>query len=220
MEKKAGNFIEEFIEEDLAAGRYDHVKTRFPPEPNGFLHIGHVKALCIDFGIAQKYGGSCNLRFDDTNPTKEDTVFVEGIQNDIRWLGFAWDELHFASDFFERLYDIACQLIKKGVAYVDDQTPEQMRENRGTLTKPGVNSPYRDRTVEENLTCSSGCGTGSSPTAAGCCGPKSIWRLPTCSCGTQPCTASCATITTRPEISGASTPCTISSIPSRTPSKG
>ena len=151
MEKKAGNFIEEFIEEDLAAGRYDHVKTRFPPEPNGFLHIGHVKALCIDFGIAQKYGGSCNLRFDDTNPTKEDTVFVEGIQNDIRWLGFAWDELHFASDFFERLYDIACQLIKKGVAYVDDQTPEQMRENRGTLTKPGVNSPYRDRTVEENL---------------------------------------------------------------------
>ena len=114
MEKKAGNFIEEFIEEDLAAGRYDHVKTRFPPEPNGFLHIGHVKALCIDFGIAQKYGGSCNLRFDDTNPTKEDTVFVEGIQNDIRWLGFAWDELHFASDFFERGCTISPASSQKG----------------------------------------------------------------------------------------------------------
>ena len=150
-EKRASNFIEEFIEEDLAAGRYDHVKTRFPPEPNGFLHIGHVKALCIDFGIAQKYGGQCNLRFDDTNPTKEDTVFVEGIQNDIEWLGFHWDELHFASDFFERLFEIACDLIKKGVAYVDDQTAEQMRESRGTLTKPGVNSPYRDRSAEENL---------------------------------------------------------------------
>jgi len=150
-EKRASNFIEEFIEEDLQQGRFDHVKTRFPPEPNGYLHIGHVKALCIDFGIAKKYNGSCNLRFDDTNPAKEDTVFVEGIQRDIEWLGFKWAELHFASDFFPRLYEIACDLIRKGHAYVDDQTPEQMRENRGTLTKPGVNSPYRDRSVEENL---------------------------------------------------------------------
>ncbi len=150
-ERRAANFIEEFIEEDLAAGRYDHVKTRFPPEPNGFLHIGHVKALCIDFGIAQKYGGKCNLRFDDTNPTKEDSVFVDGIEADIKWLGFEWDELHFASDFFGRLYEIARGLIKKGVAYVDDQSPEQMRANRGTLTQPGVDSPYRNRSVEENL---------------------------------------------------------------------
>ena len=150
-EKRAANFIEEFINEDLASGRYDHVRTRFPPEPNGYLHIGHAKALCIDFGIAQKYGGKCNLRFDDTNPSKEEAAFVEGIQADIEWLGYKWDELHFASDFFGRLYEIAKDMIRRGVAYVDDQTPEQMRANRGTLTKPGVNSPYRDRSVEENL---------------------------------------------------------------------
>lgn len=149
--RHAANFIEEFVEEDLARGRCDHVRTRFPPEPNGFLHIGHAKALCIDFGIAQKYGGKCNLRFDDTNPTKEDSTFVENIENDIRWLGFAWDELHFASDFFEKLYEIACTLIEKGVAYVDDQSPEQMRINRGTLTQPGRNSPDRDRSKAENL---------------------------------------------------------------------
>ena len=150
-EKRAANFIEEFINEDLADGRFDHVRTRFPPEPNGYLHIGHAKALCIDFGIAQKYGGKCNLRFDDTNPTKEEAAFVEGIQADIEWLGYKWDELHFASDFFGKLYEIACDMIRRGVAYVDDQTPEDMRVNRGTLTRPGVNSPYRDRSVEENL---------------------------------------------------------------------
>lgn len=150
-EKKASNFIEEFINEDLASGRFDHVRTRFPPEPNGYLHIGHAKALCIDFGIAKKYGGKCNLRFDDTNPTKEEAAFVEGIEADIKWLGYEWDELHFASDFFGRLYEIACDMIRRGVAYVDDQTPEEMHNNRGTLTKPGVNSPYRDRSVEENL---------------------------------------------------------------------
>ncbi|MBQ8972710.1 MAG: glutamine--tRNA ligase/YqeY domain fusion protein [Clostridia bacterium] len=150
-ERKAANFIEEFIDEDLKNGRFDHVRTRFPPEPNGYLHIGHAKALCIDFGIAQKYGGKCNLRFDDTNPTKEDAAFVEGIQADIEWLGYQWNELHFASDFFARLYEIACDMIRRGVAYVDDQTPEEMRVNRGTLTRPGVNSPYRDRSVEENL---------------------------------------------------------------------
>jgi glutaminyl-tRNA synthetase len=150
-ERRAANFIEEFIEEDLASGRCDHVRTRFPPEPNGYLHIGHAKAFCIDFGIAEKYGGKCNLRFDDTNPSKEDAVFVENIEKDIRWLGFEWDELHFASDFFERLYGIACALIEKGVAYVDDQSPDEMRKNRGTLTQPGVNSPYRDRSIAENL---------------------------------------------------------------------
>ena len=150
-ERRATNFIEENINQDLASGRFDHVKTRFPPEPNGYLHIGHAKALCVDFGIAKKYGGSCNLRFDDTNPAKEDKAFVEGIQADIEWLGFKWDNLYFASDFFDRLYEIACSMIRRGLAYVDDQSPEEMRKNRGTLTQPGVNSPYRDRTPEENL---------------------------------------------------------------------
>ena len=150
-EIRPANFIEEFINEDLASGRFDHVRTRFPPEPNGYLHIGHAKALCVDFGTARKYGGTCNLRFDDTNPTKEEAAFVEGIQADIEWLGYHWNELHFASDFFGRLYEIACDMIRRGLAYVDDQTPDEMRANRGTLTKPGVNSPYRDRTPEENL---------------------------------------------------------------------
>ena len=149
--RRPANFIEEFVEQDLASGRFDHVHTRFPPEPNGYLHIGHCKALCVDFGIAEKFGGKCNLRFDDTNPTKEETAFVEGIQRDIEWLGYKWDKLYFASDFFDRLYEIAKDMIRRGVAYVDDQTPEEMRANRGTLTKPGVNSPYRDRSVEENL---------------------------------------------------------------------
>ena len=149
--RRASNFIEENINQDLASGRFDHVKTRFPPEPNGYLHIGHAKALCVDFGTARKYGGSCNLRFDDTNPAKEEKAFVEGIQADIEWLGFKWDNLYFASDFFDRLYEIACSMIRRGLAYVDDQSPEEMRKNRGTLTQPGVNSPYRDRTPEENL---------------------------------------------------------------------
>ena len=149
--RRPANFIEDFVEQDLASGRFDHVHTRFPPEPNGYLHIGHCKALCVDFGIAEKFGGKCNLRFDDTNPTKEETAFVEGIQRDIEWLGYKWDKLYFASDFFDRLYEIAKDMIRRGVAYVDDQTPEEMRANRGTLTKPGVNSPYRDRSVEENL---------------------------------------------------------------------
>ena len=163
IERRANNFIEEFVEEDLANGRFDRVKTRFPPEPNGFLHIGHTKALCIDFEIAQKYGGSCNLRFDDTNPTKEKTAFVEGIQNDIAWLGFKWDKLFFASDFFDRLYDIAVDLIKKGVAYVDDQSAEEMRTSRGTLTKPGTNSPFRERSVEQNLSLFEGMKNGEYP---------------------------------------------------------
>ena len=150
-ERRPANFIEEFVAQDLASGRFDHVHTRFPPEPNGYLHIGHCKALCVDFGIAEKFGGSCNLRFDDTNPTKEETAFVEGSQRDIEWLGYKWDKLYFASDFFDRLYEIAKDMIRRGVAYVDDQTPEEMRKNRGTLTQPGVNSPYRDRSVEENL---------------------------------------------------------------------
>lgn len=154
MEEKATesvNFIHEAIDHDLADGVYDRVQTRFPPEPNGCLHIGHAKAICINFGTAEKYGGSCNLRLDDTNPTKEETEYVEAIKTDIQWLGYQWDNLYFASDYFDFLYECAIKLIQKGKAYVCDLTPEEIRSFRGTLTEPGQNSPYRDRSIEENL---------------------------------------------------------------------
>lgn len=144
------NFIEEIIEQSIAAGE-PRVHTRFPPEPNGYLHIGHAKSICLNFGMAKKYGGKCNLRFDDTNPVKEDVEYVDSIKEDIRWLGFEWAEEHYASDYFEQLYDWAVELIKKGLAYVDDQTQEEIRLGRGTVTQPGTNSPWRDRSVEENL---------------------------------------------------------------------
>ena len=146
-----GNFIEEFVKEDLKSGVYTKVQTRFPPEPNGYLHIGHAKAICIDFGIAERFGGTCNLRLDDTNPTKEDTEYVDAIKEDINWLGFQWDNVYYASDYFDFIYDCAIKLIKMGKAYVCDLTSDQIREYRGTLTEPGKNSPYRDRSVEENL---------------------------------------------------------------------
>ena len=145
------NFIHNFIDEDLENGVYDHVYTRFPPEPNGYLHLGHVKAMSIDFTTAEKYGGKCNLRYDDTNPVKEDVEFVEAQQRDIKWLGFTWDKLIWASEYFDTMYDAAVELIKKGKAYVDDLTQEQMKEYRGTLTEPGKESPWRNRSVEENL---------------------------------------------------------------------
>ncbi len=149
--KPSLNFIEEIIENDLNSGKHKSIITRFPPEPNGYLHIGHAKSICLNFGVAKKYGGRTNLRFDDTNPVKEDTEYVESIKEDIKWLGFQWAEEHYASDYFEQLYQWAIELIKKGLAYVDDQTLEEMRENRGTVQSPGKNSPYRDRSVEENL---------------------------------------------------------------------
>ena len=145
------NFIEEFIEEDIKEKGLTHIQTRFPPEPNGYLHIGHAKALAIDFTMAEKFGGSCNLRYDDTNPTKEDEEFVDAIQEDIAWLGFHWDNVFYGSDYFEECYELAVKLIKKGVAYVCDLSKDEMREYRGTLTEPGRNSPWRDRSVEENL---------------------------------------------------------------------
>ncbi len=150
-EEVASNFIHDFIDEDLEEGVYSRVQTRFPPEPNGYLHIGHAKAICINFGVKNKYNGICNLRLDDTNPTKEDTEYVEAIEEDIKWLGFDYDNVYYASDYFDFLYECAIKLIKKGKAYVCELTPEQMREYRGTLTEPGKNSPYRDRSVEENL---------------------------------------------------------------------
>ena len=145
------NFLEEIIEQGLNEGTYKSILTRFPPEPNGYLHIGHAKSICLNFGLAKKYGGKTNLRFDDTNPVKEDTEYVDSIQQDIQWLGFEWAGVHYASDYFDQLYEWAVVLIKKGLAYVDDQTQEEIRLGRGTVTEPGKNSPYRDRTVEENL---------------------------------------------------------------------
>lgn len=152
-EEKGGNFIEEIIREDLRQGKNEgRVHTRFPPEPNGYLHIGHAKAICIDFGMAEKFGGLCNLRFDDTNPTREDEEYVESIKRDVKWLGFDWeDRLYYASDYFDKMYEYAVELIKNGKAYVCDLSAEEIREYRGTLTEPGKESPYRNRSVEENL---------------------------------------------------------------------
>ncbi|MBO1107157.1 glutamine--tRNA ligase [Plesiomonas shigelloides] len=151
-EARPTNFIRQIIDEDLASGKHTSVHTRFPPEPNGYLHIGHAKSICLNFGIAKDYQGQCNLRFDDTNPAKEDMEFVESIQNDVKWLGFEWSgDICYSSDYFDQLHQYAIELIQKGLAYVDELTAEQMREYRGTLTEPGKNSPYRDRSVEENL---------------------------------------------------------------------
>jgi len=146
------DFIRTIVSEDLAAGRNGgRVYTRFPPEPNGYLHIGHAKSICLNFGIAREFGGSCNLRFDDTNPAKEDVEYVEAIEEDVRWLGFEWAGMHFASDYFEQLYGYGVDLIRKKLAYVDSQSADEMRRSRGTLTEPGTDSPFRDRSVEENL---------------------------------------------------------------------
>ena len=150
-EERSLNFIEEIIEEDLKSGKYKSIVTRFPPEPNGYLHIGHAKAICLSFGLALKYGGHTNLRFDDTNPVTEETEYVESIKEDVRWLGFTWENERYASDYFEQLYGFAVNLIKKGLAYVDDSTPDQIAAMKGTPTTPGTDSPFRDRSVEENL---------------------------------------------------------------------
>ena len=151
-EKKSLSFVEQMVEADLAEGKNGgRIQTRFPPEPNGYIHIGHAKAICMDFGVAEKFGGICNLRFDDTNPTKENTEYVENIMNDIKWLGFHWENVYYASDYFDKLWDFAIWLIEKGMAYVDEQTSEQIAEQKGTPTQPGRPSPFRDRPIEENL---------------------------------------------------------------------
>ena len=152
MEEKSLNFIEQIVEKDLQEGKNNgRIQTRFPPEPNGYLHIGHAKAICMDFGIAEKYNGVCNLRFDDTNPVKEDVEYVDSIMQDIKWLGFKWGNVYYASDYFQQLFDLAIRFIKEGKAYVDEQTAEQIAEQKGTPTEPGVASPFRDRPIEENL---------------------------------------------------------------------
>lgn len=152
LEKKSISFVEQIVEKDLAEGKNaGRIQTRFPPEPNGYLHIGHAKAICMDFGVAEKYNGVCNLRFDDTNPTKENTEYVENILNDIKWLGFKWGNIFYASDYFDKLWEFAIWMIKNGHAYIDEQTSEQIAEQKGTPTTPGKPSPYRDRPIEENL---------------------------------------------------------------------
>ena len=151
-EKKSLSFVEQLVEEDLKEGKNGgRIQTRFPPEPNGYLHIGHAKAICMDFGVAEKYNGVCNLRFDDTNPSKENNEYVENILQDIQWLGFKWGNIYYASDYFEKLWEFAVWMIKKGHAYIDEQTAEQIAEQKGTPTTPGTASPYRDRPIEESL---------------------------------------------------------------------
>src|SRR4051812_22011760 len=146
------DFIRSIVEDDIVAGKHHgRVATRFPPEPNGYLHIGHAKSICLNFGVAEEHGGTCNLRFDDTNPTKEDVEYVDAIKEDVAWLGFEWAAELYASDYFERLYEFAQTLIRRGLAYVDSLSADEIRQYRGTLTEPGRNSPYRDRSVEENL---------------------------------------------------------------------
>ena len=165
--KKSLNFIEQFVEDDLKAGKNGgRLQTRFPPEPNGYLHIGHAKAICMDFGVAEKFGGVCNLRFDDTNPQKEDTEYVEAIKEDIQWLGFQWGHIYHASDYFQQLWDFAVRLIKEGKAYVDEQTSEQIAQQKGTPTQPGMASPYRDRPVEESLALFEKMNSGEVPEGA------------------------------------------------------
>lgn len=150
--EKSLSFVEQLVKEDLEAGKNNgRLQTRFPPEPNGYIHIGHAKAICMDFGVAEKFGGTCNLRFDDTNPSKENNEYVENIMNDIKWLGFKWEHVYYASDYFEKLWEFAVWMIEKGMAYVDEQTSEQIAQQKGTPTQPGVASPYRDRPIEENL---------------------------------------------------------------------
>ena len=182
MEKEvvSKNFIEQIIEKDLAEGKYETICTRFPPEPNGYLHIGHAKSILLNYGLSQEYNGKFNLRFDDTNPTKEKIEFVESIKADVKWLGADWeDRLFFASNYFDQMYEAAIKLIKKGKAFVCDLTAEQIREYRGTLTEPGKNSPYRDRSVEENLDLFERMKNGEFEDGTKVRVPRLIWHLRT-----------------------------------------
>ena len=224
------DFIRDAVKHDLASGRFTYVRTRWPPEPNGYLHIGHAKAICLDFGIAAENGGHCNFRFDDTNPKKEEQEYVDAITADVRWLGFEWgDRSFFASDYFEQLYQWAEQLIRAGKAYVCDLNEQEIREYRGTdvadkgpitVTPPGRNSPYRDRSVDENLDLFRRMRAESSPTARARFAPRSTWLTPICTCGTRSCTASATPRIIARGTRGASIPCTITSTRSPTPSRG
>ncbi len=208
---RPSNFIRQIIDKDLADGKHTSVHTRFPPEPNGYLHIGHAKSICLNFGIAQDYQGQCNLRFDDTNPEKEDIEYVESIKKDVNWLGFEWDgEVCYSSNYFDKLYEYAIELINKGLAYVDELSPEQIREYRGTLTAPGKPSPYRDRPIEENLALFEKCVQVSSKKVKRVFVRRSTWVLHSWLCVTQLSTVCVSRLTTRLVISGAFTQCTTS----------
>ena len=207
-EKKSLNFIEQAVENDLKAGKNGgKVQTRFPPEPNGYLHIGHAKAICLDFGIAAAHGGVCNLRFDDTNPTKEDMEYVEAIQEDIRWLGFQWGNVYYASDYFQQLWDFAVTLIKEGKAYVDEQTSEQIAQQKGTPTQPGVESPYRNRPIEESLALFEKMNSDEAKEGSMVLRAKIDMASPNMHFRDRSCTASCMWHTTAPEPNGKPTRC-------------
>jgi glutaminyl-tRNA synthetase len=176
----ARDFIRDIIRADVTAGRHKEIVTRFPPEPNGYLHIGHAKSICLNFGVAAEFGGRCHLRFDDTNPAKEEQEYIDAIMRDVRWLGFDWGEhLFHASDNFEQLYEWAEHLVESGKAYVDDQSPAEMRESRGTLTEPGRDSPWRERPWRRTSTCCVACAPASSPTGRASSGRRSTWRRAT-----------------------------------------
>ncbi len=218
---RPSNFLTDIVEADLRAGKNGgRVVTRFPPEPNGFLHIGHAKSILLNFGLAQAYGGRTHLRFDDTNPVTEETEYVEAIQADVRWLGCDWGEhLYYASDFFEQMYECAERLVREGKAYVDSQTQDQIREQRGSFERPGVNSPFRDRPPAESLDLLRRMRAGEFADGAACCAPGSTWRTPTCSCAIRSSTGSGTRTTTGPATPGASTRCTTSRTRSRTRSR-
>jgi glutaminyl-tRNA synthetase len=210
------NFIRTIIDADLASGRHSSIVTRFPPEPNGYLHVGHAKSICLNFGLALDYQGKCNLRFDDTNPEKESFEYAQSIQDDVRWLGFQWDgDVRWASDYFEQLYAFAVELINKGLAYVDDLTAEEMREYRGTLTRAGKNSPYRDRSVAENLDLFSRMRGGEFADGAKILRAK----IDMASSATRQFTASAVPTTSAPMTTGASIRCMTTRIASQMRSK-
>ena len=186
IERTGTDFVRELVQRDIDEGTFGgRVQTRFPPEPNGYLHIGHAKAITLDYELAREFGGMCNLRFDDTNPDTEDTSYVDGIIDDLRWLGYEPGEPLYASDYFEQLYQWAELLITDGKAYVDDQDSDTIRAQRGGYGKPGVESPYRTRTSTRTSTCSAACAPASSTTAPACCAPRSTCSTRTCSCATR-----------------------------------
>jgi glutaminyl-tRNA synthetase len=219
VEEKSLNFIEEIIEEDLKAGKYKTITTRFPPEPNGYLHIGHAKSICLNFGLTLKYGGKTNLRFDDTNPITEDTEYVESIKSDVQWLGFQWANELYASDYFEQLYGFAVKLIRKGLAYVDDSTSEEIAAQKGTPTSPGTRNQYAERSIEENLRLFEEMRAGNMQMARKYYGQRLIWPLPTCTSVIRSCTASSMRSITVQVMPGASIPCTILRMVKVIPSK-
>lgn len=208
-EKRSLSFVEQLVEEDLAEGKNGgRIQTRFPPEPNGYLHIGHAKAICMDFGVAEHYNGVCNLRFDDTNPSKENTEYVENILHDISWLGFKWGNIYYASDYFEKLWEFAIWMIKKGLAYVDEQTSEEIAKQKGTPTTAGIPSPYRDRPIEENLTLFEKMNTAEAVEGSMVLRAKLDMSIQTCTSVIQSCIESSRFLIIAREQSGTATQCT------------